>query len=141
MIEVDGGKKYRKLSVKDKFKFSCHKGLACFGQCCSDVNIFLTPYDVLRMRKALGLASGKFLKKYTATFLTEQKLPLVLLKMNDDDRKTCPFVSTEGCIIYNDRPWPCRMYPVGVTSGKTEDAPNSEEFCFSAKRELTLYGS
>jgi Fe-S-cluster containining protein len=129
MIEVDKGKKYRKLFVEDKFKFSCHKGLACFGQCCSDVNIFLTPYDVLRMRKALGLASRKFLKEYTVTVLAEQRLPLVLLKMRNDKHKRCPFVKREGCTVYHDRPWSCRMYPVGIDPDKKDEANDGAEYC------------
>ena len=43
-------KEYPRLSPESKFRFSCHKGLSCFTQCCGDVNIFLTPYDVLRLK-------------------------------------------------------------------------------------------
>lgn len=139
MVEINGAKKYQKISIKDKFKFSCHKGLACFGQCCSNVNIFLTPYDVLRMRKASGLPSGEFLEKYTITLLGEQKIPVVMLKMNDDELKTCPFIKSDGCSIYQDRPWSCRMFPVG-TNVKTADQTGSEEFCLMAEKGSTCLG-
>jgi hypothetical protein len=54
--------KHRMLSMEGRFKFSCHNGLSCFKTCCADINIFLTPYDLLRMRWATGLSSEEFLK-------------------------------------------------------------------------------
>ncbi len=104
--------KQQTLSLTDKFKFLCHKGISCFNTCCRDVNIFLTPYDVLRMKSSTGLSSSEFLNKYTITLLGEEGLPLVVLKMLEDEGKNCPFVSNNGCEIYHDRPWSCRMYPV-----------------------------
>jgi Fe-S-cluster containining protein len=112
--------KQRRLSLNDRFKFSCHKGLSCFNKCCSDVNIFLTPYDVLRMRKMVWLPSGEFLKRYTVALLGDEGLPLVVLKMMEDENKSCPFVTVDGCSIYQDRPWSCRMYPIFPVSSKEE---------------------
>jgi len=125
---------YQRLSIADKFRFSCHKGLSCFGKCCGDVNIFLTPYDVLRMKRVLNLSSEEFLEKYTLSIvLQDQQLPVALLKMGDDEHKKCPFVIPEGCSIYTDRPWACRMYPLGLASSKTESS--GEEFCFIVEEE------
>ena len=119
-----------RLSLSDKFKFACHKELSCFGKCCADVNIFITPYDVIRMKKALSISSGEFLEKYTQPLILEDwQLPVVVLKMEEDEEKKCPFVSSEGCTIYEDRPWSCRMYPLGLASSKTETG-GGEEFCF-----------
>ena len=112
--------KHHVLSPEDGFRFSCHHGLSCFNVCCADVTIFLTPYDLLRMRTARGLSSGEFLKKYTIPLLTDDGLPLVALKMIEDETKSCPFVAAEGCQIYQDRPWSCRMYPIFPTSSKEE---------------------
>lgn len=108
------------FTLDEKFRFSCHRGLACFNTCCRDVNIFLTPYDVLRMRMAAGLGSDEFLKKYTIPFLGEEGLPLVLLRMKEDRNKTCHFVAPDGCSVYQDRPWSCRMYPVFPVSPEEE---------------------
>jgi len=128
-----------RLSPDSKFKFSCHKGLSCFGKCCGNVNIFLTPYDVIRMKKAVGLTSEEFLEKYTLPLiLQEQQIPVALLKMGDDDSKKCPFVAPEGCTIYQDRPWACRMYPLGLASSKIE--AGGEEFCFIADDESLCSG-
>jgi Fe-S-cluster containining protein len=134
-------KEYPRLDPDSKFKFSCGKGLACFTHCCADVNILLTPYDVLRMRKALKITSGEFIEKYTITpYLAEQKLPLVFLRMQDNDRRSCPFVTAEGCAIYEDRPWSCRMFPLGMASSRTADRPDGLEFCFIHKEGFSCLG-
>lgn len=113
--------KQQMLSLTDKFKFECRKDFACFNRCCKDVNIFLTPYDVLRMKNNTGLSSSEFLKKFTITLLGEEGLPLVVLKMCEDEEKNCPFISRKGCLIYHDRPWSCRMYPVFPVFSNNEE--------------------
>lgn len=128
-----------RLSSDSKFNFSCHKELPCFSKCCGDVNIFLTPYDVIRMKKALGLSSEEFLEKYTLPLvLREQQIPVALLKMEENNNKKCPFVVKEGCTIYQDRPWACRMYPLGLASSRT--GAGGEEFCFIADDESLCLG-
>lgn len=108
-----------RLGPSDEFRFGCHPGVSCFGMCCGDVNIVLTPYDVLRLRKRLGLTSSEFLARHTVIpFSKEQRLPVPLLKMQDDEKKSCPFVAEGKCTVYEDRPWACRMYPVGFASPK-----------------------
>ena len=109
------------FTLDDKFKFACHSGLACYNTCCRDVNIFLTPYDVLRMRSGTRLSSGEFLKRYTVALLGEEGLPLVVLRMMEDENKTCHFVTPDGCSIYLNRPWSCRMYPVFPASSREEE--------------------
>jgi len=104
------------------------KNASCFTQCCGDVNIALTPYDVIRLKNRLQISSGEFISKYCLVpFSREQKFPVVLLKMQDNERKSCFFVSEEGCGVYEDRPWACRMYPVGVASPGNDD---EERFYF-----------
>ena len=126
-----------RLGPDDTFRFACHPGVACFNRCCRDVNIFLSPYDVLRMRKRLGMGSGEFLKKHTLMPVQkEMQTPVVVLKMNDDEEKTCPFLKEEGCGIYSDRPWPCRMYPLGLAAQKdTADGWRGERFYFLLEEE------
>ncbi|MBW2096105.1 MAG: YkgJ family cysteine cluster protein [Deltaproteobacteria bacterium] len=101
------------------FQFSCSPGLSCFTQCCQDVTIVLTPYDVVRMKNALEITADEFLDKYALILSKEKKLiPLVLLKMDEQDKK-CPFVTKDGCSIYEDRPWPCRMFPLDMNDDGT----------------------
>jgi Fe-S-cluster containining protein len=126
-----------RLGPGDTFRFGCHPGVSCFNTCCADVNIFLSPYDVLRLRKRLGISSTDFLEKYTLLPLQRNMTtPAVLLRMNDDETKSCPFLTEQGCGVYSDRPWPCRMYPVGLaTSRDTPDGFRGERFYFLLKEE------
>ncbi|MBN2326961.1 MAG: YkgJ family cysteine cluster protein [Candidatus Omnitrophica bacterium] len=96
------------------------------------MNIFLTPYDILRLRKHLGVSSQKFLDDYTLIPIDRnQKYPVVLLKMSDAPGKPCPFVKEdEGCTVYENRPWACRMYPVGLASPKDDDSAAEGKFYF-----------
>ncbi len=112
------------------FQFRCHPGVSCFTNCCQDINIILTPYDVLRMKNGLGMTSEEFLDKHTIIVPKEGRLiPIVILKMNEDDKK-CPFVTKEsGCQIYNDRPWPCRMYPLTLNDDGTYSLITNAERC------------
>jgi uncharacterized protein len=107
-----------RMSLDDRFTFHCGPDMECFTKCCSDVTIVLTPYDVLRLKHALGIDSSEFLEKHTLTpCFPNQKFPLVLLKMDDKTRQ-CPLVSEKGCRVYKDRPWSCRMYPLGAAEPK-----------------------
>jgi len=124
---------YERMNEDSEFKFECGKNMKCFTACCGDVNIFLTPYDVLRMKNRLGISSQEFLEKYTINpFTKTQKLPSVLLKM-DQETKRCQFVTREdGCTIYEDRPWACRMYPLGKASPRdvSSGTGSDREFYF-----------
>jgi len=105
----------RELKREESFNFGCHPGLACFTDCCADVNIILTPVDVLRLSRRKEMSTGDFLRKHTLTLFTKDlNLPVVVLRMNDDEKKKCPFVDDGGCSVYEDRPWSCRMYPLGM---------------------------
>lgn len=126
---------YKRLSLDDTLDFHCGKEVDCFTNCCRNVSIVLTPYDVLRMKKALHLDSSEFLQKYTLTGCTnKQQLPMVLLKMTSEDKR-CPFVTEEGCGIYAHRPWACRMYPLGLAEPKTPN-PTDHGFYFVIHEDL-----
>jgi hypothetical protein len=95
------------------FRFACHPGVACFNECCRDLNQFLTPYDVLRLKRSLGLPSQRFLEQYSRRHTGPGSgLPVVSLKPGDPERLTCVFVTPHGCRVYADRPSSCRMYPL-----------------------------
>ena len=101
------------LAQKDTFQFRCHRGLTCFNRCCRNLNLFLYPYDVLRLRKRLNMDSEQFLDTHVDVVLREgNHFPDVLLRMADNQAKTCPFLEDEGCRVYSDRPDTCRTFPV-----------------------------
>ena len=112
--------------AEGKIKFSCHRGISCFTACCADLNLVLTPYDILRMKRRLRLRAGPFLEQYTHPHEDGGSIfPLILLKMRDDEGRRCPLVSPQGCTIYEDRPGACRLYPLG--RGAAAGLPGKEE--------------
>ena len=121
-----------RLGPDSRFKFRCHKDVKCFTRCCRGINILLTPYDIIRMKKRLGLSSTEFLAVYTVPQLLEKTdLPVVTLRLLDDEQQSCPFVKDgRGCIIYEDRPTTCRYYPLGVATLSHKEGVNDEGFYF-----------
>jgi hypothetical protein len=116
---------------QEPFSFACHPSLPCFTECCRDLKLVLTPYDILRLKHRLGLSSGDFLDRFTETKLGEHRgFPGVLLAMRDNELRTCPFVSPSGCRVYEDRPGACRIYPLGRASSLTRGQPESRQFYF-----------
>lgn len=120
-----------RLSSNTQFKFKCHPGVKCFTQCCRGINITLTPYDIIRLKNRLNLNSEQFLAIYTKPEILEKTdLPIVTLKLLDDEQQSCPFVRDDGCLVYTDRPTTCRYYPIGVASLSHKEGSDGEEFYF-----------
>jgi hypothetical protein len=120
-----------KLGMDTPFTFECHKKVSCFTQCCRGIDIMLTPYDIVLLKNRLELSSEDFLAMYTEPRLLEKTdLPVVTLKLLDDDIKSCPFVRDEGCLIYDSRPTTCRYYPLGVGSLSHKEGNDEDDFFF-----------
>lgn len=118
------------LSINDTFKFSCSERVPCFNQCCQDLNQFLTPYDILRLKNKLGISSNLFLERYTSQHIgPETGLPIITLKTDHAFKLKCPFVIPSGCSVYADRPSSCRAYPlVRVASRSRETGKIAEQY-------------
>ena len=117
-----------------RFTFACHQAISCFTKCCAKLDLILTPYDVLRLKNRLNLPSKDFLNRYTTSYLDDNYgAPLVKLQMNDDAQKRCPFVTPQGCSVYEDRPGACRMYPVGRAASKIPGWDKAGEYYFLVK--------
>lgn len=111
-----------------RFKFSCHRGIECFNKCCANLRLVLTPYDIIRMKNRLGISSEEFLEKHAEPNTGEKtRFPMLKLKM-DDKTRTCPFVTPDGCSIYEDRPGACRIYPLGRAMSQTGDEEPRERY-------------
>ncbi len=120
-----------KLGINSEFTFKCHNGVKCFTKCCRGINIILTPYDIIRLKKRLQLSSEEFLAIYTKPEVLEKTdLPIVTLKLLDDSQESCPFVRDDGCLIYTDRPTACRYYPLGVASLMHKEGADDDGFYF-----------
>jgi len=102
-------------------QFRCHPEIACFNACCKSIDISLTPYDILRLRKRLGMSSGDFLNHYTVPHEME-KDGLVGVKLRPVDQGTaCQFMCDKGCTVYEDRPTACRYYPIALLSMRRQE--------------------
>jgi hypothetical protein len=118
------------IKPETPFGFECRPGVACFNECCRDLNQPLTPYDVLRLRRGLGLSSRQFIEQYTRRHTGPGTgLPVLTLKPGDPERRTCPMVTPGGCRAYRDRPSSCRTYPlVRVLHRSRENGAVREEY-------------
>ena len=96
-----------RLRPGDTFRFRCHPEVGCFNRCCRNLNLFLYPYDVLRLRARLGVTSDEFLERHADVVLRPGSFfPDVLLRMAENAEKTCPFLTPEGCRVYPTGPTP-----------------------------------
>jgi hypothetical protein len=110
---------FQQVSTDQQFVFSCHPGISCFTECCRELDLALTPYDVLRLKRHLNLSSSKFLEQYVIIEWEEEQLfPTCYLTMIDDGKARCVFVRETGCSVYADRPGSCRAYPLGRGASK-----------------------
>jgi Fe-S-cluster containining protein len=103
--------------------------MACFNRCCRDLNQYLTPYDILRLKNGLNLSSQQFLDQFTECHTGPRSgLPVVSLKMLKEQDLRCPFVRPAGCSVYEDRPGSCRTYPLGRMAVRKPDRQGCREF-------------
>ncbi len=103
----------RTLLGNNTFSFACNETIPCFTKCCHNADMFLYPYDIIRLKQNLGMTSEEFLVKHTITaFRDNPFFPSVMLKMSDDQGHPCSFLTKKGCTVYEDRPYSCRAYPL-----------------------------
>ncbi len=102
-------------------QFRCYPGISCFNACCKNIDITLTPYDILRLKRRMGVTSGEFLREYTEPYEMEKE-GIAGVKFKPVDGGTaCRFMREEGCSVYEDRPTACRYYPVALISLRRQD--------------------
>ena len=108
--------KLKPITPEGIFSFACHPGVSCFNKCCHEIDVILTPVDILKMKTELKLRSDEFLKKYTTLqTLKDTGIPLVKLLMRENSNGACIFLDgSKGCSIYQNRPQVCRSYPLGL---------------------------
>ena len=121
----------RHLRSGEPFRFRCYPGIGCFNRCCHNLNLFLHPYDVLRLKQKLALTASEFLERYTDLVLRDgNHFPEVLLRMADNEAQSCTFLDQSGCRVYADRPHTCRTFPVelGLIFGEEGTKPDMVGF-------------
>ena len=77
------------------------------GRCCVSRGnygyVYLSFNDRRRLATHFGISAAEFTAKYTI-----KEDGLFQLKYHDKD---CPFLSDNGCSVYEARPWQCRTWP------------------------------
>jgi Fe-S-cluster containining protein len=124
------------------FLFECK---AC-GRCCSEYTILLTPYDIIRLRRATGRSTSELIRDGTISIARlsfkrafgfgpvanmfdmiglsrDDTIPVARLAFPErrDGKRECEFLSEEIdgkrlCGIYSDRPGMCRLHPLGCVT-------------------------
>jgi len=126
------------LGLEDKFQFRCHKGIACFNKCCENIDIMLTPYDIVRLKNRFGITSREFIDTYTVDFAMDgHGMPGLKLKTRDGST-ACVNLTPEGCGVYPERPAACRYYALGLVSMRRKDAPVEEDSYFVVRENHCL---
>lgn len=125
-----------RLSSDSEFCFACGPHVPCFTECCGKLELLLTPYDVMRLKNRLKLSSEDFLDMHTVMRMrTAHGFPEILMKMDSEAGKRCPFVTQAGCSLYEDRPGACRIYPLGRASTSHPMDGSKREFYFTVRED------
>jgi hypothetical protein len=102
-------------------QFQCRQGIDCWNACCSNIDISLTPVDILKLSRRLGISTSEFLVQYTFPYEMERE-GIAGVKLKPVAQGTaCQFMRPEGCDVYSDRPTACRYYPVALLSMRRAD--------------------
>lgn len=96
------------------FPFACHPGVACFTRCCRGVDLDLYPFDIIELKKGLGIGSEQIMRNHTRLSRgANPYFPTVKLKLVECGQEFfCPFLGEQGCSVYHHRMGACRTYPL-----------------------------
>lgn len=126
------------LRADSEFQFRCHSGLACFNACCKNIDIALTPYDILRLKRRLGVTSKEFVSEYTIPFeMDSDGMPGLKLRPKPETTE-CAFLGERGCTAYDDRPVACRYYALGNAGVRRKDESEVEDIYFVVRESHCL---
>ncbi len=117
------------IQFDSNFSFECSPSKSCFNECCRDLNQALTPYDILRLKNFLKIKSSEFLRKYTSMHKgPDTGLPVISFKPDPDSGHACPFVTEQGCSVYESRPASCRLYPLARAAVRVRGKGEIKQF-------------
>jgi len=123
------------LDQDSRIQFHCHPGISCFNACCKSIEIQITPYDILRLKKHLGLDSSDFVARYTVPYAMDgQGMPGLHLATKPGGGE-CVFLTQQGCSVYQDRPTACRYYALGVMGMRKQEQSVVEDIYFLVKED------
>jgi Fe-S-cluster containining protein len=83
------------------FSYQCNQ---C-GRCCHNQVITLSPYDVIRIARAMNISTGEAVRRYTI------RRGSILRFLPEGG---CSALEGTRCGIHRGRPLACRLYPLGI---------------------------
>jgi len=92
------------MDRSSRFSYQC---MAC-GRCCRDKVITLSPYDVIRIAEAAGIAPDAAVARYTIRRGS-------ILRFIEGG--ACVALQGGRCAVHLGRPLACRLYPLGLERG------------------------
>ncbi len=123
------------LNLDSEIQFHCHKGISCFNECCRNIDITLTPYDILRLKRRFGLSSSEWVNQFTLPYpMDAHEMPGLKLA-TQPGTTACVFLREEGCSVYEDRPAACRLYAMGSMGVRKQGSAEVEEIYFMVREE------
>lgn len=123
----------QELTLESRFQFRCHPRIACFNACCKSIDISVTPYDILRLKRRLQMSSKEFVARFTIPFEMDTHGLPGLKMITKRDSTECQFLGPEGCTIYEDRPTACRYYALGSMAMRKKDSSKVDDIYFVVK--------
>ncbi|MBF2759911.1 MAG: YkgJ family cysteine cluster protein [Ectothiorhodospiraceae bacterium AqS1] len=123
------------LQPDSQFRFHCHPAISCFNACCRNIDITLTPYDILRLKRRLGVDSKEFAVRYTIPFeLDPHGMPGLKMRTRPGTVE-CVFLTETGCSVYEDRPVACRYYALGSMGVRRKDESKVDDIYFVVRED------
>jgi len=108
------------LGLDDTFRFKCH---GC-GKCCKNrEDILLTPRDLFRLAKCMGLTPTQTMDRCCESYIGGQTgIPTVRLKPVGKN-KVCPLLKENKCSVHASKPVVCALFPLGRFQKPSKDDP------------------
>ena len=103
-----------KMGLEDTFQFRCK---AC-GKCCKHrEDVLLTPYDLFRIARFFERTPLEIIERYCVVYDgKDSHMPIVKIDPVAPD-KACPFLRDRKCMVHQDKPLVCAVYPLARVTG------------------------
>lgn len=114
-----------KIGPDETFRFGCKE---C-GKCCIHrEDILLSPNDLFRAAKELGLSVVGFYQQYCEGYIgQDSRIPIIRLLPQGSVRR-CPLLKDHHCMIHKAKPSVCAMFPLGRgVALKKDKAPEEQD--------------
>ena len=117
--------------ITNEFKFQCQM-TAC---CCTKMEIFLNPYDILQIAKKTKMTTTEVIENYVL-FLKSKDTGFIRPIFKSARSSLCSFNNNKLCSIHDHRPLSCRLFPLARIGGEfyLQDA----EFCQGLKVDYNM---